>query len=148
LPKAQYEPIFIVERERSELFYPVGDFNAARWFYIYQDVAYQVSGTHSDDECKLLVLEFVDRERRKFEQLKNKFSGTKSEDLKYERFRIPESVRIAVWRRDQGRCARCGSRENLEYDHIVPVSKGGGNTERNIELLCQNCNRSKSNRIE
>ena len=60
---------------------------------------------------------------------------------------IPAAVRQAVWRRDQGRCARCGRRERLEFDHIVPVSRGGSNTERNIELLCEPCNRTKSDRI-
>lgn len=64
------------------------------------------------------------------------------------RERIPEGVRIEVWRRDGGKCARCGSREKLEYDHIVPVSRGGSNTARNIELLCESCNRKKSNHIE
>jgi hypothetical protein len=116
--------------------------------WLYQDVIYGINGEHSRDEQKLLILEYADKERRKFERLKNKFSAKQSEELKYERARIPEEVRIAVWRRDQGRCARCGNRENLEYDHIVPVSKGGGNTERNIELLCQDCNRAKGNRIE
>lgn len=116
--------------------------------WLYQNIVYEVVGGHSDEEKKLLILEFTVKDRRKFERLKNKFSGKKSDEVKYERTRIPEEVRIAVWRRDQGRCARCGNRENLEYDHIVPVSKGGGNTERNIELLCQDCNRAKGNRIE
>jgi len=61
---------------------------------------------------------------------------------------IRSEVRREVWRRDQGRCVRCGSRENLEYDHIIPVSKGGSNTARNIELLCENCNRSKSDSVQ
>ena len=61
---------------------------------------------------------------------------------------IPEAVRIAVWRRDEGKCAKCGSRENLEYDHIIPISKGGSNTVRNIELLCEECNRKKRDNIE
>lgn len=63
------------------------------------------------------------------------------------RERISTEVRRAVWIRDQGKCAHCGSRERLEYDHIVPESRGGGNTERNIELLCEICNRAKSDRI-
>jgi len=63
------------------------------------------------------------------------------------RERISEDVKVAIWRRDRGSCVRCGSRENLEYDHIIPVSKGGSNTVRNIELLCESCNRRKSNRI-
>ena len=63
------------------------------------------------------------------------------------RERIPDEVKVAVWRRDNGICVKCGSRNNLEYDHIIPVSKGGSNTIRNIELLCQSCNRSKSDKI-
>lgn len=64
------------------------------------------------------------------------------------RIAIPSEVRREVWRRDLGQCAKCGSRVNLEYDHIVPVSKGGSNTTRNVELLCESCNRSKSDSIE
>jgi HNH endonuclease len=59
------------------------------------------------------------------------------------RARLSEAVRHQVWRRDGGKCTHCGSRENLEYDHIIPVSMGGGNTARNIELLCESCNRQK-----
>jgi hypothetical protein len=57
---------------------------------------------------------------------------------------IPKSVQHEVWRRDQARCTNCGSQDRLEFDHIIPFSKGGGNTARNIQLLCQQCNRSKS----
>ena len=57
---------------------------------------------------------------------------------------IPEQVRHAVWRRDEGRCVECGSKEKLEYDHIIPWSKGGSDTERNIQLLCERCNWTKS----
>ncbi len=102
---------------------------------------------YSDEQIRLLILEHSDKERRKFEKLKRLY---KSDSIQYgtRRERIPEHIRIAVWRRDGGKCARCGSREKLEYDHIVPVSKGGSNTERNIELLCERCNREKGNRIE
>jgi 5-methylcytosine-specific restriction endonuclease McrA len=41
----------------------------------------------------------------------------------------------------------CGSRERLEYDHIIPVSKGGSNTARNIELRCESCNRRKGAKV-
>lgn len=60
---------------------------------------------------------------------------------------IPSNVKRAVWRRDQGRCVECGSNNKLEYDHLIPVSKGGSNTERNIQLLCEKCNRSKGGKI-
>lgn len=60
---------------------------------------------------------------------------------------IPERVRHEVWRRDQARCVECGGRERLEFDHIIPVSRGGSNTARNIELRCECCNRRKADRI-
>jgi hypothetical protein len=56
---------------------------------------------------------------------------------------IPRNVKMYVWQRDNGRCVECGSKERLEYDHIIPVSKGGSNTARNLQLLCERCNRSK-----
>jgi len=61
---------------------------------------------------------------------------------------IPSAVRREVWRRDEGKCKKCSSRKNLEYDHIIPVAEGGSNTARNIELLCQDCNRAKSDLIQ
>jgi hypothetical protein len=59
---------------------------------------------------------------------------------------IPKHVQREVWRRDMGRCVECGSRENLEFDHIIPVAKGGATTARQLQLLCQDCNRRKSHR--
>jgi 5-methylcytosine-specific restriction endonuclease McrA len=60
---------------------------------------------------------------------------------------IPSHVQKEVWERDKGRCVKCGSRENLEFDHIIPFSKGGSNTVKNIRLLCKSCNRRKSDKI-
>jgi HNH endonuclease len=64
-----------------------------------------------------------------------------------ERMAIPLDVQRQVWRRDQGRCVYCSNQENLEFDHIIPVAKGGSSTVRNIQLLCQSCNRKKSAEI-
>jgi hypothetical protein len=64
-----------------------------------------------------------------------------------QRERIPDSVRLFVWQRDEGKCVRCGSRELLEFDHIIPVAEGGSSTERNVQLLCEGCNRSKGRRV-
>ena len=60
-----------------------------------------------------------------------------------DRLPIPDDAKLFVWQRDNGRCVICGSQEKLEYDHIIPISKGGSNTARNIQLLCEKHNRSK-----
>ena len=101
----------------------------------------------SKEQISLVILELYDNERRKFERLKNLYSVSSDEHEGYKRPRIPEKIRVDVWRRDEGKCVKCGNREKLEYDHIIPISKGGSNTTRNIELLCEKCNRSKGANI-
>ena len=60
---------------------------------------------------------------------------------------IPEAIRNEVWRRDGGQCVMCSSRYQLEFDHIIPVSRGGSSSARNLQLLCRSCNQSKSSSI-
>lgn len=60
---------------------------------------------------------------------------------------IPMDIANAVWNRDGGKCCMCGSKENLEFDHIIPISKGGATTFRNLQILCKNCNIRKSDNI-
>lgn len=64
-----------------------------------------------------------------------------------QRERIPDDIQIFVWNRDGGACVKCGSRENLAFDHIIPHSLGGSNSRRNLQLLCDSCNSKKSNKI-
>ena len=60
---------------------------------------------------------------------------------------IPQPVKIAVVTRDGGKCRRCGSTQDLQYDRIVPNSRGGSSTDvNNIQLLCGKCSSLKSNR--
>jgi len=60
---------------------------------------------------------------------------------------IPQDVMDKVWNRDGGKCVQCGSQEHLEFDHIIPFSKGGATTYRNLQILCKKCNIEKSNKI-
>lgn len=61
------------------------------------------------------------------------------------------TLREYILSRDNYTCKKCGlSRYKephllLEVDHIVPVSKGGSSIEGNLQTLCWQCNRSKSN---
>ncbi len=60
---------------------------------------------------------------------------------------IPREVRLEVWQRDGGVCTECQASEYLEFDHIIPHSKGGASTVANIQLLCRRCNLAKSDRL-
>jgi len=67
------------------------------------------------------------------------------------RHRPPSWVQRAVFYRDRGRCVFCQKdltglvTWNIEnFDHIVPLSHGGLNDVTNIQLLCEECNRKKS----
>ena len=60
---------------------------------------------------------------------------------------IPDDVKLLVWSRDCGTCTRCGSNQQMHFDHIIPVAKGGSNIAENIQLLCQTCNLRKSDKI-
>jgi hypothetical protein len=51
------------------------------------------------------------------------------QDLEHNRV-IPSEVKIAVWKRDRGQCVRCGSTDNLHFDHVLPFSKGADSTGR------------------
>ena len=60
---------------------------------------------------------------------------------------IPQDVKIGVWQRDGGKCIQCSATDYLEYDHIIPWSKGGATSMNNIQLLCRRCNLAKGDRI-
>ncbi len=56
-------------------------------------------------------------------------------------------VKEEVFERDGGQCVKCGSTRDLQYDHVIPHSRGGSSTAANMQLLCDDCNRAKSNRF-
>ncbi len=75
-------------------------------------------------------------------------SGLEIEDLVVNRM-IPTSVKLEVWKRDKGKCLKCGRRDNLHFDHILPYSKGGSSlVAENIQLLCARHNLTKHDKIE
>jgi len=63
---------------------------------------------------------------------------------------IPPYIKISVYKRDKGTCQfpRCGKKDNLHFDHIIPISKGGSSVStKNIQLMCAMHNLKKNNRI-
>lgn len=67
---------------------------------------------------------------------------------KVERAKVSNKMRFAIYERDHHRCRICGRHtDDLEIDHIFPVSKGGKSTYDNLQTLCHRCNSEKSNSI-
>ncbi len=56
---------------------------------------------------------------------------------------LTRDMKRAVFERDGGACAECGSNFDLQYDHILPVALGGATTVENLQLLCSQCNQVK-----
>jgi 5-methylcytosine-specific restriction endonuclease McrA len=57
--------------------------------------------------------------------------------------------RLRIYMRDKFRCQYCGEKKGvaeLTLDHILPRSRGGGNSPVNIVTACISCNNRKSNR--
>jgi hypothetical protein len=60
---------------------------------------------------------------------------------------ISPAVRMRIVRRDNYTCQECGAHlqdDEVEFDHIIPLSRGGSTEEHNLRLTCFDCNRDKS----
>ena len=57
-------------------------------------------------------------------------------------------VRDRILKKSNYQCVRCGSKTNLEVDHIIPLSRGGREDEDNMQILCKKCNGKKHNYID
>ena len=72
----------------------------------------------------------------------------KRTDIEYKRQPTKEDKQLLYGRQD-GKCKGCltnFSIRNLEIDHIIPQSQGGGHELENLQLLCGYCNRMKGSR--
>jgi len=90
---------------------------------------------------KLLDLALPRIEKQRFGATPRPRSGrTRSSGTRY----VPVRVRREVWKRDGGRCTfvsesghRCEEREDLQFDHVLEVARGGEATVDGIRLLCR-----------
>lgn len=137
--KSKEKPVLIrwyQKKNQEEKFY----------YYIYKGSFYRSEIELSENEAFLVLQSMWES---KNEKLTRELERIKAKAELEGNLRIPisEEVQITVWNRDGGKCVKCGSSLNLEFDHIIPLSKGGSNTARNIQLLCEHCNRSKGAKI-
>lgn len=70
---------------------------------------------------------------------------------------LPEWLKKAIYFRDNGVCQKCGKdlsglfhiteEREIQFDHIIPLEKGGTNDSTNFQLLCSKCNLKKLAKI-
>ena len=131
----------VLRRQASEPVVLVEDKERRRTWWMFRDEVYWEEEGLNATQVKALALEQQTRKDRRIsravalmEQASTFMSGREP---------IPDDVRVFVWNRDGGRCVKCGGRERLEFDHLIPFSMGGSSTARNLQLLCEVCNRAK-----
>lgn len=66
---------------------------------------------------------------------------------------IPTPVKMRVARRDNYTCQEPGCGKvlrdfDIEFDHAIPLSKGGSSEEQNVRVTCFEHNRSKGAKVE
>lgn len=64
---------------------------------------------------------------------------------------ISFKTKMRVVRRDNYTCQECSCHlqdDEVEFDHIIPVSKGGSSEEHNVRLTCYDCNRDKLAKVQ
>lgn len=120
---------------------PIAEFPPRRW-WLYQGTVYWENGNYSSQDVKALLLQRAREEKRQLDRA-HALMAMESEGVVVRREGISKEVKQAVFERDAGRCAECGSPGPLEFDHIIPVALGGATTVNNIQLLCLDCNRKK-----
>src|SRR5947209_7867127 len=116
-----------------------------RW-WMFKGEFYVEDEGYSAAEVQALIADHLLKKKRKVERA---VARADESDARSQGGRqpIPDDVRVFVWQRDGGRCVKCGGQERLEFDHIIPLTRGGSNTARNLQLLCETCNRSKGGEI-
>ncbi|MGE4131677.1 MAG: HNH endonuclease [Bdellovibrionales bacterium] len=71
--------------------------------------------------------------------------------IKRERAKAKELRGGSWWRQQVGKgicyhCEKKFSASELTMDHLIPISRGGRSTKKNIVVSCKECNSQKKNR--
>lgn len=122
------EPVLVLALER-------------RAYWLFEDRCYWEDEGLEPSDVLALVRE---RERRQQRRLARAHAALAGDDARAPRREpVPRALRLAVWARDGGACVHCGSRFDIQYDHLIPVALGGATSAENLQILCGECNRDK-----
>jgi 5-methylcytosine-specific restriction endonuclease McrA len=120
----------------------IGTAVRGRRYWSYGGAMYVTTERLTPDDVVALVHESENRVKLKLQRARA-LQAMAAQTAAPRRDGIPREVKLFVWQRDHGCCVACGSNRDLEFDHVIPLSLGGSSTERNLQLLCADCNRRK-----
>lgn len=118
--------------------------NKTYWMFCYK--FYKDNDGLDDDAVKALILSRQRLLQDRINRAKTITAAPKIE-VKLHRGAISDDIKHLVWQRDRGRCVKCGSQSELQFDHIIPFSVGGASTPENLQILCGTCNRNKKTSV-
>jgi hypothetical protein len=113
----------------------------ARTYWLFEQRVFWEDDELTSEDVLALVRERQRRARRALDRAHAALAGEAAAPDRREP--IPRAVRLAVFERDGGRCVECGSRFEIQYDHVIPVALGGAGTVENLQILCAPCNQAK-----
>ncbi|MET4661215.1 hypothetical protein ABID80_004946 [Streptomyces sp. PvP037] len=136
-----------------------------RWTQVYEDLMSRITdevfyvmflNRRALANLNEFLASYVEEVRRdNFDTDEASLSDLFARDGELKRARPPMWARRAVFYRDRGRCTACGADlsgliDTLSvgnYDHMMPLARGGLNDVTNLQLLCEDCNSKKSDRV-
>ena len=122
--------------------------------WLYRDTLYATDRSPRSSEVPEVILKIKSlyfQRASVFQRLRDQVANFEAVEANINksasRARIPDDVKLLVWTRDGGACAKCGSQSELQFDHVIAHTHGGGDHHENLQILCRRCNLAKSDRL-
>jgi hypothetical protein len=142
LTKEEFDQ-FLLERQRIPYRFQLD----TKIYWLFEDKLYKDNEGLSPEDVRALLVTRKRLQQSRINRAKTIAELPATNGEKASRTALPDDVKLLVWQRDHGRCVKCGSNIELQFDHIIPFSLGGASTPENLQILCGSCNRAKSNSI-
>ena len=142
LTKEEFDQ-FLLERHSIPYRFQVD----TKHYWLFEDKLYKDTEELTPEDVRALLITRQRLQRSRINRAKTLADSPATTREKALRTALPDDVKLLVWQRDLGRCVKCGSMSELQFDHIIPFSLGGASTPENLQILCGSCNRAKSNSI-